>query len=568
VTVLRGDCVEVMAGMEPDSVDAIVTDPPYGLEFMGKEWDRLWATDKGREWSHSPDGTPRTGFSPFTKARPRYEAGASAQEFHHAWATAALRVARPGAYLLAFGGTRTVHRMTCALEDAGWVIRDLLSWQYASGFPKSKASLKPAWEPIVWAHKPLRVQVEWEHVHHALAAILWLTEQPPSDAGCVATRVARLFGASGTTGTSRSRVPASTSLSIASSWSAILGALSAGGSRSTTSMASRLTTALRTLSSCLSPVTSTITMPRCGCLLGGSSSAASGAVASSSDEWASTLGTLRRSALASAIGPIAQSVAAVLASIADDLSAGLAEASSAPMSAMPGTGQPTEGRTPSRIADARPIVLARKPGPLRDLNIDAARIGTTKDVPASPAYGSGRMYSGRTTPGGDAQDPNVGRWAPNLLLTDPILDGGWEGVVGGGTGGGGYGVRGRGGNVYGGGSGYTTDMPTTGQQVGYGDTGTYSRFFLIPKAPTRERVLSDGRRSPHPTQKPEALIRHLVKLVTPDGGLVLDPFLGSGTLGVVCEGLGMRWAGIEREPEYAQWAEDRIADRQPEWSAA
>jgi DNA modification methylase len=545
-------------------VDAIVTDPPYGLEFMGKECDRLWATDKGREWSHSPDGTPRTGFSPFTKARPRYEAGASAQEFHHAWATAALRVARPGAYLLAFGGTRTVHRMTCALEDAGWVIRDLLSWQYASGFPKSKASLKPAWEPIVWAHKPLRVQVEWEHVHHALAAILWLTEQPPSDAGCVATRVARLFGASGTTGTSRSRVPASTSLSIASSWSAILGALSAGGSRSTTSMASRLTTALRTLSSCLSPVTSTITMPRCGCLLGGSSSAASGAVASSSDEWASTLGTLRRSALASAIGPIAQSVAAVLASIADDLSAGLAEASSAPMSAMPGTGQPTEGRTPSRIADARPIVLARKPGPLRDLNIDAARIGTDAGW-SYPNGAGGNTFHGqkRRT---DPEKAQGGRWPANVLLTDPILDGGWEGVVGGGWQSGGGNPARRGNEAmsraYGGFEGGETGLTPSDTE------GTYSRFFLIPKAPTRERVLSDGRRSPHPTQKPEALIRHLVKLVTPDGGLVLDPFLGSGTLGVVCEGLGMRWAGIEREPEYAQWAEDRIADRQPEWSAA
>jgi hypothetical protein len=96
----------------------------------------------------------------------------------------------------------------------------------------------------------------------------------------------------------------------------------------------------------------------------------------------------------------------------------------------------------------------------------------------------------------------------------------------------------------------------------------YGRFYLQPKAPTRERVLSDGRRSPHPTQKPEALIRHLVTLVTPPDGLVLDPFLGSGTLGVVCDGLGVRWLGIEREPEYAQWAEDRIADRRPAWSAA
>jgi hypothetical protein len=86
---------------------------------------------------------------------------------------------------------------------------------------------------------------------------------------------------------------------------------------------------------------------------------------------------------------------------------------------------------------------------------------------------------------------------------------------------------------------------------------------MVPKAPTRERVLSDGRRSPHPTQKPEALIRHLVTLVTPPDGLVLDPFLGSGTLGVVCDGLGVRWLGIEREPEYAQWAKDRIADQEP-----
>jgi len=99
---------------------------------------------------------------------------------------------------------------------------------------------------------------------------------------------------------------------------------------------------------------------------------------------------------------------------------------------------------------------------------------------------------------------------------------------------------------------------------GYGDSGSKSRIFIVPKAPTRERIV-DGKRSPHPTQKPEALIRHLVKLVTPDGGLVLDPFLGSGTLGVVCEGLGMRWQGIEREPEYADWAEARIADGRPTW---
>lgn len=113
------------------------------------------------------------------------------------------------------------------------------------------------------------------------------------------------------------------------------------------------------------------------------------------------------------------------------------------------------------------------------------------------------------------------------------------------------------------GLGYGSSSPEDVTNVGY--TGTYSRYFLIPKAPRSERVLSDGRRSPHPTQKPEALIRHLVKLVTPPGGLCLDPFLGSGTLGVVCDGLGMRWLGIERDETYASWAEDRIADGRPAW---
>lgn len=94
-----GDCLNAMRGMEPHSVDALVTDPPYGLEFMGKEWDH---------------GIPGAPF----------------------WAEA-LRVAKPGCHLLAFGGTRTFHRLACAIEDAGWEIRDCLMWVYGSGFPKS-----------------------------------------------------------------------------------------------------------------------------------------------------------------------------------------------------------------------------------------------------------------------------------------------------------------------------------------------------------------------------------------------------------------------------------------------
>jgi site-specific DNA-methyltransferase (adenine-specific) len=114
--VILGDCLEVMPSLAAESFDAVITDPPYGLGFMGKHWDH---------------GVPGVDF--WTEAR---------------------RVAKPGAYLLAFGGTRTFHRLTCAIEDAGFEIQDCLSWLYGSGFPKHKSKLKPAWEPIVMARKP------------------------------------------------------------------------------------------------------------------------------------------------------------------------------------------------------------------------------------------------------------------------------------------------------------------------------------------------------------------------------------------------------------------------------
>lgn len=141
---INGDCIEEMKKMQPDSVDSVVTDPPYFLGFMQKIWDTGTATE--------------------------------AYAFHLSWAKEALRVMKPGAYLLAFGGTRTFHRLACALEDAGFEIRDTICWLYGSGFPKSTAidkqlskhgyhdeadkwkgfgsALKPAHEPIIMARKP------------------------------------------------------------------------------------------------------------------------------------------------------------------------------------------------------------------------------------------------------------------------------------------------------------------------------------------------------------------------------------------------------------------------------
>ena len=137
-----GDCLEIMRGFESESMDAIITDPPYGLSFMGKKWD--YDVPKQEIWVEC------------------------------------LRVIKPGGHLLAFAGTRTQHRMACRIEDAGFEIRDMIAWVYGSGFPKSlnigKAvkvttewegwgtALKPALEPITVARKPLSENTVVENV--------------------------------------------------------------------------------------------------------------------------------------------------------------------------------------------------------------------------------------------------------------------------------------------------------------------------------------------------------------------------------------------------------------------
>jgi len=95
----HGNCLDILRTMQDNSIDAVVTDPPYGLSFMGKKWDY---------------DVPSTEI----------------------WAEC-LRVLKPGSYLLAFAGTRTQHRMAVRIEDAGFEIRDMLAWMYGSGFPKS-----------------------------------------------------------------------------------------------------------------------------------------------------------------------------------------------------------------------------------------------------------------------------------------------------------------------------------------------------------------------------------------------------------------------------------------------
>jgi len=99
--IIQGNCLEVLTQLEDNSIDSIVTDPPYELGFMGKAWDNTGIANNKEMWSEC------------------------------------LRVLKPGGHLLAFSGTRTYHRMASAIEDAGFEVRDMIEWVYGSGFPKS-----------------------------------------------------------------------------------------------------------------------------------------------------------------------------------------------------------------------------------------------------------------------------------------------------------------------------------------------------------------------------------------------------------------------------------------------
>lgn len=397
MTIIRGDATRIP--LPDNSVDAVVTDPPYELNFMGRSWDSSGVAYQPETWSE------------------------------------VLRVLKPGGHLVSFGGTRTYHRMTCAIEDAGFEVRDCLAWLYGSGFPKS-LDVSKALDKMVGAER--------EVVGEAVYAEGHVQRSNGTDLGRM-----------------------------------------------------------------------------------------------NDDAWTPTDGRL----VTTPATPEAQQ---------------------------------WQGWGTALKPAHEPIVLARKPltGTVAQnvlrwgtgaLNVDGCRVETAGEVRAAHRS-TGRGVAMQGNADGSWSEPyqpgdsgaittTAGRWPPNVCLSEEaarLLDEqSGERKAG-------VAVH-RNGVESGGYGGQMGRLPEGTPDLGYGDTGGASRFMYVAKASSAERNRGLVKPSSHPTVKPLALMRWLVRLVTPPGGLVLDPFLGSGTTVLAAHHEGFRAIGIEREAEYVEIAKARCA---------
>ena len=129
-TIINGDSLKELQKIKENTIDAVITDPPYGIAFLGKDWDSFRATKVARSQVVKNLGT---GMRMTTHSE-----NVNYQQWCEQWGRECLRVLKPGGYLLAFSAARLYHRITAGLEDAGFEIRDQIMWLYASGFPKAQ----------------------------------------------------------------------------------------------------------------------------------------------------------------------------------------------------------------------------------------------------------------------------------------------------------------------------------------------------------------------------------------------------------------------------------------------
>lgn len=454
VTVHHGDCLEVITTLPDSSVDAVVTDPPYGLEFMGKDWDAF-----GRDTRQPFRGEIQTPDNPYGRSTVRYggassyggkhtEAMRAFGEWCELWSAECLRVLKPGGHMLAFGGTRTWHRLAVAVEDTGFEMRDSIAWLYGSGFPKS-----------------LDVSKAIDKAAGAEREVVGRYQPPNGQTWNLANDTARTeIGTVGHSSRSASLDVTAPATEDAQQWSG--------------------------WGTALKPAFEPIIVAR---------------------------------------KPLSGTVAANVL--------------------QHGTGA---------------------------LNIDGCRIDSGGDKlgggrVSSRSDGWDRPWKSDPQAIAAAQDrgreavakaESLGRWPANVILDESqaaALDGQSGTLTGGKAGANGH-IRNkpdRDQGIYGGGKGLWTEHGPAGEL--YGDSGGASRFFYTAKADQSERITHNG--IAHPTVKPLDLMRWLVRLVTPPGGTILEPFAGSGTTVEAAILEGFRCIAIEREADYLPLITQRIHRR-------
>jgi len=406
--ILKGNCLETLRTLADNSVDSIVTDPPYELGFMGKTWDNSGIAYNQDLWAEC------------------------------------LRVLKPGGHLLAFSGSRTYHRMTVAIEDAGFEIRDQIMWLYGSGFPKS-LDVSKAIDKAAGAEREVVGQNRY-------------AARRPSEAANSPVGFSDSMGGSATANITAPVTPE------AQRWQG--------------------------WGTALKPAHEPICVAR---------KPLTGTVASNVLEWA--------------------------------------------------TGA---------------------------LNIDGSRVGTEtlgggtmpdlRDVGrmSKEAIGIDKLSFGQTSGAKRIEHPEyTGRWPANV-----IHDGSEEVLAAFPTSKSG-GLNGK--SIFSAESTKTAASMFSGMAgkprnyVSEPNEGSAARFFYCAKASKSERNAGLDKQNFHPTVKPLALMRYLVKLVTPPGGTVLDPFLGSGSTAVACVLEGFDWIGCEMTEDYWPIIEARVewAHNQP-----
>lgn len=161
--IVEGDCFDGLAKLDRNTVDAVITDPPYGIGVNGVEWDRpAHLNPGGKKRRRPPTENPNARF----------------QQFSREWSAACLQSLKPGGHILAFAAARTAHRLTCGLEEAGLEVRDVLMWLQGQGYPATRllpdglgTGLKPAWEPIILARKPVEGSLDETLATHGTGAM-------------------------------------------------------------------------------------------------------------------------------------------------------------------------------------------------------------------------------------------------------------------------------------------------------------------------------------------------------------------------------------------------------------